>query len=195
MAVLAAGAWRVRPKGSIDEERGARLREAVVDQEHEARLRALIPPGARVLQVGGVGLGHNAALWDATAVGDVKWAKREHAEVDYRERAFFLPESFTHVVVRELDEVEHKDVVLQDAHKWLEPEGVLVLHTAKRESKGDVKWRVREWDDRRTETVTHQGKSWSETKKVYRETAATVEEMVRAAGFVREGQVYVKAVV
>ncbi len=194
LAILAAGAWKTLPQAQeLSEEVVVRLKEALVDQEHEDVLRSLVPPGSRVLQVGGVGLGHNAALWGATAVGDVKWARKEHPDVDFREKAFFLPESFTHVVVRDVDEVEHKERVFQDAHKWLEPGGVLVVHSPKRYSKGDVKWTVTERDDRRTETLVYHSKTWRETRRVYRESASAVDDMVLAAGFVSKGDVYVKS--
>jgi hypothetical protein len=201
LAVLAAGAWTTRPAPDRpDPEVVVRLREAVVDPGPEAALRARIPPDARVLQLGGIGLGHLAAAWGATALGDVTWAHREHPEGDFRaadpaHARLFLPESFTHVVIRDLDEVQHKAVWLQNAHRWLEPEGVLLLDSPRRASKGGVTWEARDADGRRTEVLTYRGKTWRHSRPIYQESAATLLDMVETAGFLPRDGGFVKAAV
>jgi len=199
LAVLAAGAWKVRPtQVDLSPEMVARLREAVVDPVREKELRERIPTGARVLQMGGVGLGHNAAVWKATVVGGNKWAKMEHPEVDFRagdpsQANLFSSEMFTHVVIRDLEEVEHKAGWIQNAYKWLEPDGVLVINNAQRRSNGGVEWEMREHEGRRTEMIQYRGKKWRAARSVYRESEKTINDMVVAAGFVQiEDGVYVK---
>ena len=189
LAVLAAGAWKTRPPPDLlDPEVVERLREAVVDPVHEAALRTRIPPGAYVLQLGGIGLGHLAAAWDATTLGDATYAKREHPDVDFRagdpaQANLFLPESFTHVVIRELDDVQHKAVWLQNAHRWLDSDGMLLVDSPRRASKGGVTWDTRDVEGIRTETITYRGKTARRTRPVFVESNATLREMIATAGF------------
>jgi hypothetical protein len=186
LAVLAAGAWRTRPtKVELDPAITARLRDAILDPAQENALRDRVR--GRVLQLGGVGLGHHAAAWGATAVGDVQWAKKEHPEGDFREgeptRDMFLPESFTCVVIRELDEVKHKHVWFQNARRWLEPGGVLVVDVPKRASKGGVQWEVRDVAGHRTETVKYGSQTRKRSFWIYKESDAVVRSMIETAGF------------
>jgi len=190
LAVLAAGAWKLRPQNHpIDPELVERLREAVVDPVHEAVLRERIPPGAHVLQLGGIGMGHLAAAWDAVALGDVTYAKREHPDTDFRplnpsNPTLFLPESFTHVVIREFDDVQHKDVWLQNAYRWLDKDGMLFMDSPQRASKGGVTWESRDVEGIRTETVRFRGKTARRSRPVYVESRTTLLDMIASAGFV-----------
>jgi len=199
LAVLAAGAWKTRPAPALlDDDTVARLREALLDPEHEAELLARIPPDARVLQMGGVGLGHLAYAVGGMAVGDVAWARRAHPDGKFRvadpaQPNLFLPETFTHVVIRDLDFVKHKAVWLQNAHKWLLPGGTLLLDTPRRTAKGGVRYSVREEEGYYTERIAYHGSTARHTRPIYRESDATVLDIATTAGFVLANGVYIKA--
>ena len=190
LAILASGAWVTRKPNELDEETVLRLRDALTINKNPP-----IPLGSTVLQIGGVGLGKLAVT---TAVGDVRIAKRLHPEMDFRngdamQLNMFLPESFTYVIICEIDFVKHKSILFQNAYSWLMPGGILILDSSIIQSKGNVEYTSTEIHGRLLETIKYHKQISRTTRNIYRESLKTIHDMASSAGFAFVNGVFVKA--